>query len=1635
MSKGDNVNDRNLAEHGINDSHYWYSVSDGFRLVLWLRQKYLNYDGQTDAKAGEEYTYFRENNNRILITDPYHSDNFSGYLNDDINRIIATDDFIGQSKWTGMPTTIIIPLLSGLHWKTIKIEINYDNKTASILFDDPYGKGAFSESSKSDIKQILKDKIAKLISLETNDEDFDPNSNDIQEIEKEIDQQGHGENSWDCGSITFSNIEDYVKATVNATELVYSIPLCNSSEHDRTVILTRANHVYQYSKVAAVPIDQSRLYKIEEHLIKINQQQQKNLKKLSFEPNIDYNTLTDLEISILLAVLESKRLSDGKDITSEYTSEELTSAYQVVLKERENVSKPNNTASAENLDNTKKTEVMKEKYDKQELATDLDRLVQVKLLVIETTANLNDSPNLNVEILLKNLVQIGKTIHSIFREDENESIIRNEHGYRNPFDSNKKNTNGASLDFLSLSRLEDLTDNEECKKLLIAQPDLVAQSLNILKQKIDFILCKNYSSLALSQKSSIQEDTKALLQSQKVEESDLGFLRTIMCYYHDLNCIDKLLSNLNDMDTAWYKSLNLNNKEDRYSLGYFFVQLGETAKEISDFIKPEIEKNKDEDNLTRFLFGKLVGFRNVVKDDPAVVHSTKNNQLLQMKLILDEAQNQLGVFLQSIRKQLTIYQVGAGDATIAANIISNYPQFHKFSQPTHVSDFEGNYLKQIKVLTNILKSGTRGCIKEISSVTETISKIEASLQKSELLIEALKFTTSSNLETPKQKLLKAALNTNNAKQLINLSKLIIINGLLESSDFNEAQKELIKALAAVSELSKGKAPNGTAIEKFKKEITNYQKNLSTRIDEVEDTVKDVPEVSAYDHAGLCKLFAWLKSPDYRPKEVDSEYIKNKIISLQQKVSLTELELAVQKDCLSVLNTAKSKLLSAPPSSDDPEFTASSLPLSRFEKLVVQVIKETEFLQTLYTKFADQGTEKTLDEAQLNKLILATQMSFGFLGQVHKILRNNHQDKLDELLIINSILSDDCFEVIQVRHNELMHNVVNNTIDINILCQKIKDDIIPWLKDFQSILLLSNTGKIDGEQYNSMIESLKTNLPDKSQSEIELSLIHSMMQNFSRLTQHDKVIEVFNNVKTQQLMQSGVNVIIKFRIIDVAATSLYCQGNYPKLLELKNQQLKILSDDTFTEEKYSNLKAQVHYDTSVCQGKLENSDAELAHLGTAKALATNYYTKQAVTLGFGNYYLGKQMYEEASKSFEECKTQIESTGFSNPNDYEFLYQCCTSLNVAYGELEREVESITVLNEAEKLILTKTEKFKALHGEYYQHYLANLYIYKAGELRELGHKHRDTQANYQQQKCQEALGLYYKAWAYYQTQKDSPDKANLYLQMGNCCRDLKNYRVAKNNFEKAEEILIKLYGTDTIILDLGHVQAALACTYKRLSQDVKAVKYHKMAIEIFDQIGKVAEDYKQVQLKNWEALSNFKGKGLCNQEDDPSYWHTYTKLGMDDILKLRLKAEDLENMNTFSPNYVYDGSAAALRFAKDVAEKAGEKMLVTLNFYYKHWIGLVIEKISNQINVNYMDPEQQPMPALLKAMLGEALANAHPEQQINMTEIGLELQKYNNCGPEVIENFMQYLTGHRVSQEDAVPVHSLLYEDSITLAGNC
>jgi tetratricopeptide (TPR) repeat protein len=182
-------------------------------------------------------------------------------------------------------------------------------------------------------------------------------------------------------------------------------------------------------------------------------------------------------------------------------------------------------------------------------------------------------------------------------------------------------------------------------------------------------------------------------------------------------------------------------------------------------------------------------------------------------------------------------------------------------------------------------------------------------------------------------------------------------------------------------------------------------------------------------------------------------------------------------------------------------------------------------------------------------------------------------------------------------------------------------------------------------------------------------------------------------------------------------------------------------------------------------------------------------------------------------------------------------------------------------------------------------------------------------------------------------------------------------------------------------------------------------------------------------------NFSGQGNGEHEAvDP--WMEYTQEGMDKLLELRLESADQKDVKTIMPNYIYDGSKeSANQLANEISNNLEERSLVVLNLFGKHWVGLVIEKSTEAIDIKYMDSEQEIIPAALKEQLINQITINCPEHNIQFTEAVIEPQKYNNCGPEVIENLTSHLLGwgRTTSQEDAVAIHSALFEDSLMSYG--
>lgn len=347
-------NDRNLHDHGHN-RRYWYSISDGFRLLLAIRKKVLIYIDENDApyliKApGEEYTATRENRHKIFLTEPYYIDNFKTSLEDDIKTISGahiTDEHGGEQSaknnlWSSMPNIIIIPLLSGMHWRCIRIQIDYINQKAQILYDDPYGVEGFNDSLVAIIEQILKAAISALISQHQGHSVIIENI-EVTVDKKPIDQQGRAENGYDCGPITFSNIAAYANYNVANEQFVsdarlYTISLATDANHEEQMLEIRAADVVTYEEESGSALPGESIKRI----IQIKQLLQNSIaKKMSYiEETADSSIVTKISslsaevCAFIFEMIDNERLINSQDLSLSYSAEELNKAYNLVANEQ-----------------------------------------------------------------------------------------------------------------------------------------------------------------------------------------------------------------------------------------------------------------------------------------------------------------------------------------------------------------------------------------------------------------------------------------------------------------------------------------------------------------------------------------------------------------------------------------------------------------------------------------------------------------------------------------------------------------------------------------------------------------------------------------------------------------------------------------------------------------------------------------------------------------------------------------------------------------------------------------------------------------------------------------------------------------------------------------------------------------------------------------------------------------------------------------------------------------------------------------------------------------------------------------------------------------------------------------------------
>lgn len=325
--------DRSLVSHG-KDRKYWYSMSDGFRLLIGIRKEKLK-PIDIAGREGEKYTAHRENNERVFIANPYHVDNFSIYFRDDIATITGQHTNT-SNEWRHMPKMIVIPILYGLHWRCIRIEIDYDSQEYSVLYDDPYGVDHFPVQEKQKLLKIIREHLKVLISKELGTE---VDEVDIKEYEKQIDQQGNYINSFDCGPIIFNNIKDYSRSSTGNEvyaaasgdeDDIYSLNPFGKTNHENKIIQIRAANVTKILELEGIETSSDRLEDIKKAIKRSSESKLEQLCKTQYTTEIvdKISQLPPDYREMFFSILEQKRpLGEGES----YSEEELNECYTLLL--------------------------------------------------------------------------------------------------------------------------------------------------------------------------------------------------------------------------------------------------------------------------------------------------------------------------------------------------------------------------------------------------------------------------------------------------------------------------------------------------------------------------------------------------------------------------------------------------------------------------------------------------------------------------------------------------------------------------------------------------------------------------------------------------------------------------------------------------------------------------------------------------------------------------------------------------------------------------------------------------------------------------------------------------------------------------------------------------------------------------------------------------------------------------------------------------------------------------------------------------------------------------------------------------------------------------------------------------------
>ncbi|AFC70032.1 preprotein translocase subunit SecA [Rickettsia amblyommatis] len=160
---------------------------------------------------------------------------------------------------------------------------------------------------------------------------------------------------------------------------------------------------------------------------------------------------------------------------------------------------------------------------------------------------------------------------------------------------------------------------------------------------------------------------------------------------------------------------------------------------------------------------------------------------------------------------------------------------------------------------------------------------------------------------------------------------------------------------------------------------------------------------------------------------------------------------------------------------------------------------------------------------------------------------------------------------------------------------------------------------------------------------------------------------------------------------------------------------------------------------------------------------------------------------------------------------------------------------------------------------------------------------------------------------------------------------------------------------------------------------------------------------------------------------SYFGEYTIKAIEEILKLRINNVSLEDVNIVRGYILQENCNNLQRMIADLIQTKSKITLAPLNLYNKHAVGVIcIKDQGNNLQLYYLDSSNEHIPETLKQMF--------IDNSLQIIQLPTKQQSYANCGPELIENFILYLTGDRASEDKAIELHSKLVENELLEKGD-